>query len=72
MEIRRLSLVSSVNGADNIPIYDTGSGRTRAATLDQFKTYINPVTGMSFNNANRTLTLTMSDGMQLSVTIPSA
>lgn len=72
MEIRRLSLVSSVNGADNIPIYNTGSGRTRAATLDQFKTYINPVTGMSFNNASRTLTLTLSDGSQFSVTIPSA
>lgn len=63
MEIRNLSQVSSVVGSDNVPIYDTTSGRTRVATIDVIRQYLNgtlkPIGG-SLSGGN--LTLTFGDG----------
>lgn len=63
MEIRHLSLVSQVTGGDNVPIYDGGSLRTRACTIDMINLYIagnvKPVSG-SVSNGN--ITLVFGDG----------
>lgn len=63
MEIRHLSLVSQVTGGDNVPIYDGGSLRTRACTIDMISLYVagnvKPVSG-SVSNGN--ITLVFGDG----------
>lgn len=63
MEIRHLSLVSQVTGGDNVPVYDAGSLRTRACTIDMISLFIagnvKPVGG-SVSNGN--ITLVFGDG----------
>jgi len=63
MEIRHLSLVSQVTGGDNVPIFDSGSLRTRACTIDMISLYVSgkvfPVGG-SLSSGN--LTLQFGDG----------
>lgn len=63
MEIKNLSQVSVVTGSENFPVYDPSSGRTRVATMDVIRQYLNgtlkPIGG-GLSNGN--LTLTFGDG----------
>lgn len=63
MEIRHLSLVSQVTAGDNVPIFDSGSLRTRACTIDMISLYVaGKVIPVGGNLSSGNLTLQFGDG----------